>query len=233
MGILKGSVFNPESSDSRNQFDLVARFYPALEQCVFGSRLTRARLAFFDAVVQRERVLLAGEGNGRFLTLLLARKNKGCIKVVEKSAVMICLAKARIRKVGKASCDLEFIESDVREYDAANKFDCVVTHFLLDAFNPPGQQSVIRKITELTTPSGTWINVDFLPARTLRGGILMWTQYAFFRLVSKLEASHCCDASAAAAAAGWTVVETISYLGGLVVATHWKKAPVPPPEELC
>src|SRR6202008_411021 len=109
MGILKGSVFDPESNYSGHRFDLVAPLYPALEQCVFGSHLNRARRAFFDAVVQADRILLVGEGNVRFLTLLLAHKNKGCSNVVEKSAVMIRLAQERTRKLGEVRCDLEFI----------------------------------------------------------------------------------------------------------------------------
>ena len=221
------SAASAESNYSHNQFDLVAPLYPLLERCVFGSRLDRARQAFFDAIVQADRILLVGEGNGRFLTLLLAHKGSGSIKVVEKSTVMVRLAKDRIRKLEEVSFDLEFIETDVREYNPANKFDCVVTHFFVDLFNPPAQRRVIERIAELTTPSGTWINVDFLPARTLRGGILMWLQYAFFRLVSQIEARRCFDESTAAAAAGWTVVETISYLGGLVVAKRWQKEPVP------
>ena len=224
------SAASAESNDSHNQFDLVAPLYPLLERCVFGCRLDGARQAFFDAIVQADRILLVGEGNGRFLTLLLAHKGNGSVKVVEKSTMMVRLAKERIRKRGEARCDLEFIESDVREYHPANKFDCVVTHFFLDVFNPLAQRSVIKRIAELTTPSGTWINVDFLPARTLRGGILMWLQYAFFRLVSQVEARRCFDESAAAAAAGWTVVETVSYLGGLVVAKRWQKEPVPTPK---
>jgi ubiquinone/menaquinone biosynthesis C-methylase UbiE len=219
------SATRAESNYSDPQFDLVAPLYPLLERCVFGSRLNRARLAFFDAIVPADRILLLGEGNGRFLTLLLKHKNKGCVEVVEKSAVMIRLAKERIRRLGEIRCDLRFIETDVREYHPANKFDCVVTHFFLDAFNPLAQRGVIKRIAEVTTPSGTWINVDFLPARTLRGGILMWLQYAFFRLVSRIEASRCFDGSTAAAAAGWTAAENISYLGGLVVAKRWQKEP--------
>jgi tRNA (cmo5U34)-methyltransferase len=227
MGILKGSVFDPESNYSGNQFDLVAPLYPVLEECVFGSHLNRARHSFFDAVVQADRILLVGEGNGRFLTSLLEHKNKGGVEVVEKSAVMIRLAKDRIRRLGGLRCDLKFIQADVREYNPAKKFDCVVTHFFLDVFNPLAQRSVIKRIAELTTPSGTWINVDFLPARTLRGDILMWLQYTFFRLVSRIEASRCFDESTAATAAGWTVAENISYLGGLVVAKRCQKEWVP------
>jgi SAM-dependent methyltransferase len=207
------------------RFDLVAPIYPALERWVFGMRLDDAREAFFEEILEADRVLLVGEGNGRFLASLLARKDKGCVKVVENSAVMIRLAKDRVRRLGETRCTLKFIESDVREYHPADKFDCVVTHFVLDLFNPPAQRSLIERITELTTRSGTWINVDFLPARTLRGGILMWLQYSFFRLVSQIEARHCFDESTAAAAAGWTVIETISYLGGLVVAKRLQKEP--------
>jgi tRNA (cmo5U34)-methyltransferase len=221
------SAASAESNYSHNQFDLVAPLYPLLERCVFGSRLDRARQAFFDAIVQADRILLVGEGNGRFLMSLFAHKGNGSVKVVEKSTVMVRLAKDRVRKLQEVRFDLEFIETDVREYNPANKFDCVVTHFFLDLFNPLAQRSVIKRIAELTTPSGTWINVDFLPARTLRGGILMWLQYTFFRLVSQIEARRCFDVSAAAAAAGWTGVEAISYLGGLVVARRWQKEPVP------
>jgi tRNA (cmo5U34)-methyltransferase len=140
---------------------------------------------------------------------------------------MVRLAKDRIRKFEEVPFDLEFIETDVREYNPANKFDCVVTHFFLDLFNPLAQRSVIKRIAELTTPSGTWINVDFLSARTLRGAVLMWLQFTFFRLVSQIEARRCFDESTAAAAAGWTVIETIPYLGGLVVAKRRQKEPVP------
>jgi ubiquinone/menaquinone biosynthesis C-methylase UbiE len=221
------SVSHRESAHSHNRFDLVAPLYPALEQCVFGSHLNRARRAFFDAIVQADRILLVGEGNGRFLTLLLAHKNKGCIKVVEKSPVMIRLAQERTRKLGEVRCNLDFVETDVLEYSPVDRFDCVVTHFLLDLFNPPAQGHLIKRIAELTGPSGTWINVDFLPARTMRGSILMWVQYAFFRVASRIQARRCFDESTTAAAAGWTVAETLSYLGGLVVAKRYQRAPDP------
>ncbi|HYZ73409.1 MAG TPA: class I SAM-dependent methyltransferase [Chthoniobacterales bacterium] len=226
MRIVTESASRPESDHLHNRFDLIAPLYPVLEQCVFGSHLNRARRAFVDAVVQADRILLVGEGNGRFLTLLLAHKNKGCINVVEKSAVMIRLAKARTRKRREVRCDLKFIETDVLEYSPADRFDCVVTHFLLDLFNPLAQRRLIKRIAELTAPSGTWINADFSPARTVRGSFLMWLQYAFFRMASGIQARRCFDESTAAAAAGWTVAEAIPYLGGLVVAKRYQRAPV-------
>ena len=92
------------------QFDLVAPIYPALERLVFGAHLDNARQAFVENIIEANRVLLVGEGNGRFLKSLIARKRTGFIKVVEKSRAMIRLAKTRAgesRNVG-----VEFIEAD-------------------------------------------------------------------------------------------------------------------------
>jgi ubiquinone/menaquinone biosynthesis C-methylase UbiE len=209
------------ASQTAAQFDLVAPIYPALERLVFGVRLDDARQAFFEEVLEADRVLLVGEGNGRFLKSLIARKRVGCVCVVDKSKVMIRLAKNRAGESGKIG--LEFIEADFRVYQPGQEFDCVVTHFFLDLFNPPSQLAIIEKMAEFVANGGTWINVDFVPARTLRGGILMSLQYAFFRVVSRIESKRCFDESEAAAAAGWTIAEAISYLGGLVVAKRYRK----------
>jgi tRNA (cmo5U34)-methyltransferase len=203
------------------QFDLVAPIYPALERLVFGMRLDEARQAFSEGILEADRILLVGEGNGRFLKSLIARKRVGCVWVVEKSRAMIQLAKHRAgesRNVG-----LEFIEADFRLCQLRQEFDCVVTHFFLDLFNPPSQLAIIEKLAGFVAKGGTWINVDFVPGRTLKGHILMWLQYAFFRFVSRIEAKRCFDESGMAARAGWIIAETVSYLGGLVMARRYRK----------
>jgi hypothetical protein len=43
-------------------FDLVASFYPLLEQTVFGSTLSRARSFFISRVTEGNNILLIGEG---------------------------------------------------------------------------------------------------------------------------------------------------------------------------
>jgi ubiquinone/menaquinone biosynthesis C-methylase UbiE len=209
-----------------SNYDLVAKFYPALERCVFGFHLENARQAFYEAALQTERVLLVGEGNGRFLKSLLARKTGGSICVLEKSPVMIRLAKERIQHRGKT--DLEFIEADVRSYTTKQPVDCIVTHFFLDQFSPPTQQVIIDRLNDLTTDDGTWINVDFTPPRTIAGHALMWLQYTFFRIVSRVEARRCFDESTVAAQNGWIVVESTNFLGGFVVARRYKKTPGAP-----
>src|SRR5258707_2745030 len=86
------SAANQRRNRWETQFDLVAPLYPVLERWIFGRRLDGARMAFYDAVLQSDRILLVGEGNGRFLRSLLARKIGGCGTVVEKSRAMLRLA---------------------------------------------------------------------------------------------------------------------------------------------
>ena len=133
-------VHSTSKSQAAAQFNLVAPIYPALERLVFGSRLDDARQAFFEEALKANRVLLVGEGNGRFLKALVARKSAGFIKVVEKSGVMIHLAKKRAGVSRKVA--LEFIEADFRLCQPGKEFDCIVTHFFLDQFNPPAQLTI-------------------------------------------------------------------------------------------
>jgi tRNA (cmo5U34)-methyltransferase len=210
------------ASETTADFDLVAPFYPGLERLIFGTHLDDARQTFLLEILRANQVLLVGEGNGRFLKLLNTRKFAGRVRVVEKSSMMIRLAKNRVGPVGKV--DLEFIQGDFRRCQLGKGFDCVVTHFFLDLFNPPGQLAVIEKFAELTDEKATWINVDFFPARGWRSRVLMWCQYRFFRAVSRIEAKSCSDELPAARQSGWSLVEAVPYLGGLVMARRYEKA---------
>ena len=205
----------------RANFDLIAPFYPILERLVFKAGLDEARRSFFDVVLEANRVLLVGEGNGRFLKSLIAHKLNGYIQVVEQSGLMIRLAKNRVGRSQKVV--LEFVEADLRLCQPGKGFDCVVTHFFLDLFNPPAQIAIMEKFAEVTAENATWINVDFIPARTLRGRVLLWLAYRFFRTISRIEAKSCSDESPAAAQSGWILAEAVPHLGGLVVARRYRK----------
>lgn len=214
---------NPDSvSKTIAGFDLVAPFYPRLEHLVFGTHLDEARQTFLSAILSAKQVLLVGEGNGRFLKLLNTRKFAGRITVVEKSSMMIRLAKSQVGPLGKL--DLEFVQGDFRGCQLGKGFDCVVTHFFLDLFNPPTQLAIIEKFARLSAETATWINVDFVPARSWRGRTLMWCQYRFFRTVSRIEAKSCSDEMPAALQSGWSLKEVVPYLDGLVVARRYQKA---------
>src|SRR5260221_1197239 len=99
---------------------------------------------------------------------------------------MIWLAKTRI--AGRAKVDLEFVQTDFRCYTAAQPFDCIVTHFFLDLFEPRSQQILLEQLADLTIANGTWINVDFFPPRTLPGSSFMWLQITLCSTLTPLSA---------------------------------------------
>src|SRR5258707_14055296 len=100
------SAANQRRNRWETQFDLVAPLYPVLERWIFGRRLDGARMAFYDAVLQADRILLVGEGNGRFLRSLLARKIGGCVTVVGKSRGMLRLAELKEFRAGIGAATL-------------------------------------------------------------------------------------------------------------------------------
>src|ERR1700693_3335034 len=73
----------------KRTFDLIASFYPLLEQIVFGSTLSLARRFFTNRVIEGDKVLLVGEGNGRFLFEIVKQASSGSFTVVDSSARML------------------------------------------------------------------------------------------------------------------------------------------------
>ena len=77
-------------------FDSIARWYRWLEYVVFGRALERCRFALLPALGDARRVLILGEGDGRFLKKLLSINSTARIDVIETSAVMSKLARGRL-----------------------------------------------------------------------------------------------------------------------------------------
>jgi ubiquinone/menaquinone biosynthesis C-methylase UbiE len=134
---MKITVNPRRASPTTAEFDLVAPFYAGLERLVFGTHLDDAL-----EILKANQVLLVGEGNGRFWKLLNTREFGGQVRIVEKSSMMIRLAKNHVGPLGKV--DLEFVRGDFRRCQLGKGFDCVVTHFFLDLFNPPAQLALSR-----------------------------------------------------------------------------------------
>src|ERR1700722_5602016 len=121
---------------SKTTFDLVASFYPLLEQVVFGSKLSRARRSFISRVAEGRKILLIGEGNGRFLSEVVKQTSSASITVVDSSARMLAAASHRISTLDGCS-RVELIQADILEWQSSTRrYDRIVTHFVLDLFPP-------------------------------------------------------------------------------------------------
>ena len=205
-------------------YDPVAWIYPTLERAAFGRTLDAARNAFFDSVVCRNRLLLIGEGNGRFFANCLKHKRGGSITVVDLSGNMLSLLRSRVRRIEPQTA-VELVQADFRHWPALGQsFDAIVTHFFLDLFLPGSQRTVIEKIGALSQPETIWVNVDFRP--TLRLPInrwIDWLQYRFDSLICGVEADRHYDPAQLILGAGWTSRQQEVFCDGSVVAELFAK----------
>jgi ubiquinone/menaquinone biosynthesis C-methylase UbiE len=200
-------------------FDLVASFYPLLEQTVFGSTLSRARNFFISQVTEGNNILLIGEGNGRFLFEMVKQNSSASITVVDSSARMLAAAARRLATVDHCA-RIQFIHADILEWGPpVAHYDRVVTHFFLDLFTPFCIHRVVEKITRLATEDSLWINVDFTSEnQCLRQELLMWAQYRFFQLSAGIQASRLFDPRPYIRQFGWEILERRSLDSGWISA---------------
>jgi ubiquinone/menaquinone biosynthesis C-methylase UbiE len=205
---------------SKATFDLVASFYPLLERLVFGSKLSHARRSFISRVAGGRRILLIGEGNGRFLFEVVKQTSSASITVVDSSTRMLAAASRRIATVD-CSSRIELIHSDFLEWRAAvGSYDRIVTHFFLDLFPPDRIRRVVEKISQLAMEDCLWINVDFtFENHSLPQKFLMWAQYRFFRIFARIEVSRLFDARTLIQNANWEVLEMRLLDSGLISAS--------------
>jgi len=213
------SVFFLHPPMGKSNFDLVASFYPLLEQIVFGSTLSRARRFFIPRVREGNKILLIGEGNGRFLFEMVKQTSSASVTVVDSSARMLASAARRIATVDCCS-GIELIHADILEWRApAAHYDWIVTHFFLDLFPPCRIRRVVEKISRLATEDSLWINVDFTSKnQSLRQKLLIWAQYRFFQISAGIEASRLFDARPSIRQAGWEIWAERSLDSGWISA---------------
>lgn len=215
-------------SDGSGGYDGLARWYRALECLAFGGGLQRARRAHLAALDRCERVLIVGEGDGRFLAALCRRNTVCRVVCVERSRKMIERARERL---GSARARVTFVQADIRELDfAPGQFDALATHFVLDLFDEATLALLIPRLAAALGPGGVWLVADFaLPAeglRRLRAQGWLAILYAFFRLRTDLEARRLHDPGALLLAADLHCEAVAIAQAGLLHSRCWRKAPI-------
>lgn len=202
-------------------FDLLAPHYRWMEALCAGGRLQRCRTALLAALPPPQQVLVYGEGNGRFLVELCRRFPAAQVTVVEASAVMIDLARARLQREGLAGAHVEFIHADALTWQPpAAAFDLIVTCFFLDCFRADQLQPLIPIIASAATAQAQWLLADFqiAPAglRRLSSRVIVGLLYAFFRRTTRLPAHELVNVEPYLTAAGFTRQTRREFVFGLL-----------------
>ena len=174
-------------------FDVLAPHYRWMEFVLAGEKLQRCRTAFLAQAAGVERVLILGEGNGRFLAACRQALPMTSVTCVDASARMLGLARGRLRRRELDASRIEFVNVDALDWSPpANTFDLIVTHFFLDCFAPNELGTLIAKLAQAARPKAMWLLADFqVPSAGLarvRAQVIHRIMYGFFRSATGLSA---------------------------------------------
>ena len=119
-------------------FDPIARPYRWLQYLTFGSALAHCRNHFLPALADRRHALMLGDGDGRFLTHLLAANPQLQADAVDISPAMLHLLTRRARTARPtAATRLRTHQTGALAFAPSGPYDLIVTHFFLDCLTQP------------------------------------------------------------------------------------------------
>jgi SAM-dependent methyltransferase len=210
--------------------DRIARWYRWLEYATCGRALERRRLRYLDAVTDAKRVLMLGEGDGRFLGAFVQRSQQSSVDSVEISLEMMRLAKCRAENGGR----VVFHCADARLFSfPEGAYDLIATHFFLDCFSTEDSAALITRIAYAAAPKAEWLISEFhQPANGLAHywtGILIRACYFGFRLTTGLETKRLPEYREALKANGFRRMRAELASGGLLISELWERDLTPAP----
>jgi SAM-dependent methyltransferase len=214
---------------TRPRFDWLAPHYAWVEAVTFGGRLHACRTALLGEVANARRVLVLGEGDGRFLAAFLATNPGAMVDVVDASPGMVALARRRAAAVPGAAGRVRWHVADARRSDPpAPPYDLVVTNFFLDCFPAAEVARLVPRVAAGLAPGGRWLVGDFAvpaggPARRAAARVALAGMYAAFRLTTRIPAGRLADPGPVLRGSGLVVEREVRRLGGFLVASLWRR----------
>jgi ubiquinone/menaquinone biosynthesis C-methylase UbiE len=207
--------------------DGIARWYQLLEYIAFGPALEQCRREYLNDVVGAHRVLILGDGDGRFTAEFLRQSAATSIDSVDLSSRMLSLAERRVHACPSSPASVRFHHGDARKMDLPGTYDLIVSHFFLDCFTPDEMSALVARIAGSACPQARWLISEFsLPDTGMRrwaAAFLIRAMYLFFRLVTGLHARCLPDYAPGLIGQGFRRVRRRSTWGGLLVSELWER----------
>lgn len=198
--------------------DPIARCYRWLEYFGFGRALERRRFAFLPLIGQARRILVLGEGDGRFLAQLVLQNPHASIDYVDLSEKMLELARARAGD----QC-ITYTQADALDLNLPDaEFDLIVTHFFLDCLNLEQARTLVAKLTRAAQPNALWLISEFRD-RSPWARAVVRSLYFFFRITTGLETRALIDYHALLAQNRWRLEHEQTGHAGLLASELWSR----------
>lgn len=207
-------------------FDRIAWCYDALAGLVFGGSLRAAqRAALAGLPAGAPHVLVLGGGTGWVLGEVLRRRPRATVLYLEASGPMLARAAARLRRASPAAGgQVEFRRGTEAALGPAERFDAVVTFFVLDCFPAAALGPALGRLAAARRPGAPWLLADFCQPRRGWQRALLGTMYWFFGAVAALRTRQLPDLHAALAGQGLQPGQQAFFFGGAVEGTVFQPA---------
>lgn len=191
--------------------DRIARWYRWMEYAAFGGALRRRREAFLFELGNPQKVLVLGDGDGRFLQVFTALYPQAEVDAIDVSEKMIDLARTRAERVTFHLCD-------AREFPFDQEYDLAVAHFFFDCF---GHDELTALLARVRTK--TWLVSEFQNTRW--SWPILRCLYFFFRLTTGLRTTSLPGHRPVLSSLGYRLQNEQSALAGLVISELWQAVP--------
>jgi ubiquinone/menaquinone biosynthesis C-methylase UbiE len=210
-------------------FDRIAPHYRWMEFVLAGEKLQRCRTAFLNQVHAAKKVLILGEGHGRFLVECRRRLPNAHITCVDSSECMLAVSRRRLKAAGLPEERVRFVHADVGSWGGSAAVDMLVTHFFLDCFRADQLETLVARIASMAKQDATWLVADFqAPANgisRLRARLILKVMYTFFRVVTHLPARRLIAPDSFIQRHGFTLRRRVESEWGLLRSDLWMRGP--------
>jgi SAM-dependent methyltransferase len=205
--------------------DRIANWYRWLEYASFGSALHARRVEYIGDLLQARRVLILGDGDGRFTAEFLKQNREALVDSVDLSARMLDLARRRISPRDRGR--ICFHHTDALRFAVSHPYDLIVTHFVLDCLSSEAVCLLAARITQSASQNALWLISEF---RMPRGfvprafaAILIRTLYFAFQLFTGLDVTRLPDYAGALDQCGFRRKCHKIAAGGLLISELWER----------
>jgi len=222
---------SPGATTQPANFGPFARVYAPVEWLSFGPALSRRRECFLahPRIATAQRVLVLGDGDGRFTAALLSRRPDVDVTAVDVSRAMLAQLERRVRARTPAA-RLALHCADVRSWRVPTaQYDLVVAHFFFDCFTTAELIAIVSRLAPALALNAHWLVSDFaIPARrfwTPLSKLLLKFLYLTIGSLTGLKHTQLPEHQTALRSAQFELVEAQTALGGTLRSELWQRTP--------